>query len=268
MRFLRIDLCRGEEGGSIDVRLDLQEADMQSSRFNELPGNALLAERQMLFRNIREKAGHGVAQAEPQLRFRFLTISRKQGSLGDEIACELAARLAWHLFDREIVDHIARNSHIHQSLVQQLDEKSQSLLHDTVRRILTMAEGHSFGVEDYRSALFKTLAYLAAGGDAVLVGRGANFALQGEDGGLHIRVVASPELCAERLSRQMQVTTAEARRLVHEADRERHHFVRTHFHQDIEDSRFYHLLFNTDSLTIPDVVEAILAIIRLPAIKS
>ena len=40
--------------------------------------------------------------------FRFLTIGRDEGSLENEISQELALRLGWHVFDREIVACIAK----------------------------------------------------------------------------------------------------------------------------------------------------------------
>ena len=107
--------------------------------------------------------------------FRFLTIARDEGSLGNEIAQELARRLGWHVFDKEIVTYIAKNSHVRERLVRQLDQKSQGLIEDAISRFLRMPEYASFGTDDYREALLETLVSLATHGSAIIVGRGANF---------------------------------------------------------------------------------------------
>ncbi len=226
---------------------------------------AHLADRQMRFREIREQVTATRPAQGTTPRFRFITISRELGSYGTLIAEDLATQLAWHMFDREIVDHIAKDQNVRQSLVEQLDEHAQDLLHDTVRRFLTMVEGNSFGVEEYRMGLLKTMAYLAAKGNAILVGRGANFALHEAKNGLHIRIVASSEVRVERISRLMQLSLQDARKRVQEADRERASFVRTCYRQDISDGSFYDLVFNTDSLSIEAVVSSILAIVQTVA---
>jgi cytidylate kinase len=237
---------------------------MQPTTSGETYGSAQLVERQMLFRQVRDMAVHKSPTEKPFRCFNFITISRRNGSLGDAIAQEVAGNLGWRVCDREIVDNIAQNSHVRQSLVQELDEKSQNIIHDTVQRFLRMAEGGSFGVEEYHEALLKTLAYLAARGESIIVGRGSNFALHDNRAGLHVRVTASPEVCAQRLSKRWSVSVDDARRRLQDLDTERRNFIRHHFKQDIDDPRSYDLVFNTDRTTIRQVVSAILAVVGMP----
>lgn len=220
-----------------------------------------LVERQMLLSRVREKGDRPAVASPPALRHRFVTIARTVGSLGDEVAAALAASLRWHLYDREIVDAIARDSHVRQELVEDLDERSQSLIHDTVARLLFMAEGISFGNEEYHEALLRTLALLAAHGNAVIVGRGSAHALQGESG-LHLRFVASPEVRIRRLAKQFLISAQEARRRMEKIDAERRSFVQHHFRQNVDDMRAYDAVFNTDHMSVEQVVQAILGIIQ------
>ena len=234
---------------------------MPQTKSGEHYESAHLIERQMLFHEARDRAtreGRGPARGA---RYRFITISRRIGSLGGEIAQAVAGHTGWRTFDREIVDHIAQSAHVRQRLVEQLDEKAQNLIHETVRRVLRMAEGGSFGLEEYHEGLLRTLAGLAAHGEAILVGRGANFALRGHVEGLHVRVVSSDEVRVQRLCGRWQLPTAEALRRMHEVDAERAGFIRHHFKQDIDDPRFYDLILNTDCITPPHAALAILALI-------
>jgi cytidylate kinase len=220
-----------------------------------------LVERQMLLSQVRDRAGSLPAESAPAHGHRFITIARAVGSLGDEVAAELAARLHWHVFDREIVDTIAQNSRVRQDLVRDLDERSQSLIHDTVARLLLMAAGISFGNEEYHQSLLKSLALLAARGKAIIVGRGSAYALQGEPG-LHLRFVASPEIRMRRLVEQWRVAPEAARRRMEQIDAERHNFVHNHFRQSLDDLRFYDAVFNTDRQTVEQVADAVMGMVK------
>ena len=226
-------------------------------------GAAHLVERQMLLHEARDKAARASPTEKPDLHYRFITLSRDIGSLGDTIARDLAQRLGWAVVDREIVDHIARDSHVRQGLVHQLDERTQSLVHETIQRFLRMAEGGSFGVAEYRESLLKTMAYLSARGEAILVGRGANFALRGEGKGLHVRIVASPGVRAQRLSLRWHVSPAEAHWRMEELDTERRSFIRHLYRKNIDDPCFYDLVFCTDYSLPAQVVEAILSVMGI-----
>lgn len=230
------------------------------SASGNLRGTERMIERQMLLWQARHRAEREKPAAEVVPRFRFITISRGDGTLGDEVARELAKRLGWHVFNSEIVNFIAENSHVRESLVRQLDERSQGLITDGIMRLLRMPEWKSFGSDEYHEALLKTLAYLSTQGEAILVGRGANFALRREDHGLHIRTVASQEVRMRRLSQSWHVAPELARRCMLAGDEERRHFVRHHFRQDLDDLTYYDMVFNTDHMTIDDVAGSVLAV--------
>jgi hypothetical protein len=231
-------------------------------------GAMQIIERDMALWNARLRAAAERPAVETGAQYRFLTISRKIGSLGDALADELSEALGWTVFDREIVAEIARNSHVRDYVVQQLDERGESLLQDTLQRLLWLAEEGSFGLEEYHEALLKTFGYLAKQGRAIIVGRGANFALRGEQGGLHIRVVASEETRARRLAARWDVAEQEARTRMKARDSERRQFIRQHFKQDIENVRFYDAVFNTDWLTTGQVVSCIASMTGSTPVKQ
>jgi cytidylate kinase len=247
----------------IKTATGLKEDPMDTTRSGQHYGTAHMIERQMLLHYARARAGVESPSEKLPLAYRFITISRDLGSLGDEIAQELAGHLGWRVFDKEILDYISQNSHVRQSLVQQLDEKVQNMVHESVQRLLRMAEGGSFGIDEYHEALLKTLAFLAAQGESIVVGRGANFALRG-DPGLHVRIVASAEIRAERLSQRWNVSLEEASLRMREFDAERKNFIRRHFKHDLNDLRYYDLIFNTDHLPPQTVVASILGMLSTP----
>jgi cytidylate kinase len=227
---------------------------------DESPAAMHLIERQMLLSRVRDQKSPRPAALEPVSPYRFISIARDVGALGDAVASELAQHLHWHVFDKEIVNSIAQDSRVRQDLVRDLDERSQSLIHDTVQRLLLMAEGISFGNEEYHEALLKTLAYIAARGQAIIVGRGSAYALHGEPG-LHLRIVASQVTRAERLAQRWLVSPDEARRRMQQIDAERRSFIHRHFRQDLDDPRFYDAVFHTDRLSVEQIVHAVMGMI-------
>ncbi len=234
---------------------------MQQSQSGQPYGAAHIIERQMLLHDALDKAIQPRSVVHPNLRYSFITLSREKGSLGDTISQELAARLGWSVYDKEIVEYISRNSHVRQHLVQQLDEKARNLVHETIQRFLRMAEGGSFGIAEYRESLLKTLAYIATRGEAIVVGRGANFALRNESGGLHVRVVASPQIRCERLCLRWHVPPEEARWRMEEMDLEKRSFIRHHFRQNLDDPCAYDLAFSTDRLSPAQIVDSVMAVV-------
>ncbi len=221
-------------------------------------GTEHIIERRMRLWQARRKAAGERPKAEPDGGIRFITLTHGEGTLGDEIAAQLADRLGWHVFDKEIVNYIAEHSHVREDLVRQLDERSQGLMHETIMRLLRMTEWGSFGCDEYYEALLKSLAFLAAQGQCVLVGRGSNFVLRAEKHGLHIRTFASPEVRAERLGLCWHVAPELARRCMLAGDEARRNFVRHHFKHDIDDLRFYDQVINTDHLSVKQAVESIM----------
>jgi hypothetical protein len=224
-----------------------------------------ITDRQMRLWN----AIHTVEREKTAL-YKFLTISRDEGSLGNEIAHELSDALGWRLYDKEIVNFISDNNHVRESMVQELDEKSQSLMHETILRLLRMTETVPFGSEEYHEALLKTLAAIAAQGQAIMMGRGANFALSRVEHGLHLRITASLELRVERTIKKLQLKPEEARRHLHEIDSERKSFIRHHFRRDIDDLHFYDFVINTDHISAQQAVFSIISLIypKVAGIKT
>jgi len=218
---------------------------------------ARISERQMRLRNALQRA----EQVEESVCC-FLTITRDEGTLGDEIARELAQRLGWRVYDKEIVDDIANNNHVREEMVRRLDEKAQGVIYDTIFRLLRMPEGTPFGEMEYHESLINTLAAIAVHGKAVLVGRGANFALRWSDHGLHIRTTGSSEVRIQRLSKTWNVSREAARHRMMVIDADRRAFVRQHYKQDFDDLRFYNIVFNTDHLTVGQAVNSVLSLLK------
>ena len=55
-----------------------------------------------------------------------LLVSRQRGSLGGSVGRLVGERMGWHVFDREIVDEIAKVAHVRQQLIESVDEETRA----------------------------------------------------------------------------------------------------------------------------------------------
>ncbi len=104
---------------------------------------------------------------------------------------------------------------------------------------------------------------IAASGNVVIAGRGANVILRDLPGALHVGLVSRH---AERLMRIMEregLNAIEAERHVIENDRARLAYYRRFFNVDPEDPQYYHLVLNTDLLHIDHTADVVVETARL-----
>lgn len=236
---------------------------MQHLGFNGSDVETHLVEKQLRLWQARCRAANEKADTGPD--FRFLTVANDEGSMGSEVILELSRRLGWHVFDEEIIHYIAQNGHVSEKLVRQLDQKSQGGIQETIERFLKTIETDSFGGDEYHEGLLTALMCLAKHGAAILVGRGANFALCNEKHGLKVRLTASPEVRIQRLAGLWKVTEDEARHRMEMNDGEKRKFIRHYYYRDYDDMRFYDVMFNTDRASADRIASSIQAFMNHPA---
>jgi cytidylate kinase len=219
-----------------------------------------IIERQMRLRNALYRMEH-----HKNAPHRFLTISREEGTPAGEILSALAQQLRWRIYDKEIVNRIAGDSRVREELVNKLDERSflthDSIL-DTILNLIKLPESTPFDAKQYHESLLKTLVTIAAHGDAIIVGRGANFVLRWFAYGFHVRLTGTLEMRIQSLSNAWEISPDIARQRLLMIDSERRTFIRQHFQEDLDDSRFYTVVFNTDKLSSRQIVSSILSLLN------
>jgi len=202
-----------------------------------------LIDRQLTRRQVFERAPKSTqpaAEEKPPL-LRVITISRETGSGGRTLAARLAKRLDFELIDRQIVDKLSHDTGARERLIASLDERTRSAVGLWVEGILT---GRYIDQSEYANALCRSITTLAEHGDSVIIGRGANVIL-GPRGGLHVRVIAPPEVRVQNLMRHMAMAPREAREHIDLCDEERRRFYAEVLNADIENPNDYHLVINT-----------------------
>jgi cytidylate kinase len=193
------------------------------------------------------------SSAEPVSRFRNVCISRESGAGGGTIARLVAERLSWKTYDREILEIIAQRMEVSHDIVLALDELAPGIVQDW---LLPLREEHYAPQEAYLDHLAKLVSAIGAAGEAVIVGRGANFMLPREEI-LAVRVIAPLRVRAQRLSEKMGVSVRTARRAARDLDYRRLRFARAMYRVDASDPHHYDMVLDSASLGLAISAEVI-----------
>lgn len=180
-----------------------------------------------------------------------ITISRSMGSGGRIVAGKVAEDLGFSLWDKELLDTIARGAAVSRRVVEAFDEK-------TVSEIVLLAHA-AFGNRQmgdfvYGRHLARAVAEIASLGNAVILGRGANFLLPNA---LHVRIDASLERRIENMMNYESIDRRSAEARLRKSDKERARFVMRVFGKErVQDFR-YDVAICMDKFTPDEAAEII-----------
>ena len=122
----------------------------------------------------------------------IITIGREHGSGGHEIARALGEALGYACYDKEIVDRAAENSHFSREVLASFDEKRVSPYVIPAPNYVGMGESFRLNMQ-VASAQFDAIRELAEKGNAIFVGRCADYVLRSREGVLRVFIQAGEE---------------------------------------------------------------------------
>lgn len=196
-----------------------------------------------------------------------ITIGRQYGSGGAEIGNQLAEKLGISFYDKNILRINADESGIKESYFHLADEKAGSrLLYRIVQGLRPEKASPSFG-SDLTSAdnLFRfqseVIKKLAEAESCVIIGRCADYILEGTDDLVRIHLNADLESRKERIKERNPEET-DVLRAIRKVDRERNDYYRYYTGRDWANSENYDLVINTTKPGISGTVSIILAYLR------
>ena len=186
-----------------------------------------------------------------------ITISSEPGSGGRVIAQGLAKRLGIDLFDRNIVKEIAGSAHISGAVIETMEKDRLSGIKDFIS---SLVNDRYLWPGVYLDHLMKVVAAIASHGNAIIVGRGANFLIPAEDR-LSIRVISPLDTRVNNVSKEFGVTREEAKRRVINRENRRSAFIRQSFNADVANPRNYDLVVNTQKLDMDASLGAVIGMV-------
>lgn len=188
----------------------------------------------------------------------YITISREYGSGGTELSHLLAEKFGWRVFDREIIEAIAGRTHAREELVARFDEHRQNAMDTYLRNLFT---GQRFDNTQYLYHLSQVLLSLAHNGNAVILGRGANFVLPPE-AGLRVRVTAPLALRCVRVMHELSCDEKKALQEINRRDKERKDFLQRQFHVPADDACAYDVTINTAQIEMTAAADLLIRLVE------
>jgi cytidylate kinase len=183
---------------------------------------------------------------------KWITVSRKMGTNGSEVARKVASELGYRFYDTPAINRKAEELGFLES-VREIDDKTPSIFQRLFSRRPMI----------YLERLYSVLYELAKEGDAVFLGRGSHLLLRDFTGALHVRVTASPATCLRTLM-ALGLNQDAAARAIKRTDDERSAFVKFAFGVDWEDPTRYDLVLNMDKLSVQMAVTTVVQLVRSP----
>jgi CMP/dCMP kinase len=205
-----------------------------------------------------------------------VTISRQFGAGGSSVAALVAAELHAEVVDKGLIEEVARRLGLSANDVAAEDERARPLLERLVRSFSSLEPAMGAGWSPpYPDPLFdprkeiielteQVLGEVAAGGNVVLVGRGAGFCLRDRPNVFRVFLRAPEDVRAKVIMERLGVDEHQARRAMHETDANRAAYIKQLYKHDWCDPDSYDLVINTGRLSYQTAADLILRGVREP----
>jgi cytidylate kinase len=208
-----------------------------------------------------------------------ITIGRQYGAGGETIGAMVAARLEAELVDRKIFEEVARRLELPPQEVEKHEESPGTFLNRLLQALGSASVEFAAPPEaaawtppysdpsfDTRRAVLdmtqEIVREAARTGNAVIVGRGAAYVLQGDPMVLHVFVRASETSRVAHIRELQGLDEEEARRRVKRTDANRAAYIRQVYNHDWLHPAHYHMVLDSGRLGYQRSADAIVAVAR------
>ncbi len=180
-----------------------------------------------------------------------VVISREVGSGGRFIATELAKQLGFKLYDKSIVDIIAKEGGVPAEFVNKLDEHAT----DSLSLFgVGLISGPFLSAGEFGILLKKTINDLLEGGSVVIVGRGSAFMAKPRMA-FRVRVIAPLAMRVRNLAAYLKCDEAHAAREMQKLETDRDRFHKQLFGSTELQAETYDISINTATISIEDAAK-------------
>ncbi len=216
------------------------------------------ADAQVRFWNLLARATQPTALAHPKIG-PFLTVSRQAGSGGAEVARRVGLQLGWAVYDRELVESLARRLELEPSMLDLIDETRSTWFKDT---LLNLLNSRLIFQDSYVSMVGEVMLLAAIEGRSVFVGRAGHLLLPSEPG-LRVRVIAPRDMRLARFCTMESIDPDEGAARLERLDRSRADFIHRHFHHQPDDPSLYDMVVDAGSFGIDGAVKLVIRALEI-----
>jgi cytidylate kinase len=190
-----------------------------------------------------------------------ITISRRFGCEGYPLSEQLKSLLeartgeTWNIYDKALLELVSQDENLSMQVLSDLGNPSSS------------ADSIGFLVPGYlrQSEVFKHIPKyilrIAQVGNAIIVGRGGAVITQKLDNCYHFRLEADLGFRVATIARRMEISEAEARRLVKDNEKTREKFLEDCLRASLTDATIYDAVFNNARHSVAEIAHGIAAFV-------
>lgn len=182
-----------------------------------------------------------------------ITISREFGALGATLAGFMGEKIGFKVWDQNILGEMAEQLGSNEKTIEELDENHRELIEDMVAGFMKNLNTNV----SYLRSLNKVVKTIETRGNAIIVGRGANYICK-QPGSLHVRVVSPLEQRIVDYAKRKGIDRDESQSIIERTDAERAAFVQYYFKKDVTKSSDYDLILNSATYSLEEMMTIIL----------
>ena len=191
-----------------------------------------------------------------------ITLGRQFGSLGRAIAHETADLLSIQYYDRDIVEEVAKRMKQPVKVISQVEEEAKSRFGVFGKMLFPLGDGtrelqdRTFFVQEC------VLRDFADRGPCILVGRCADYVLQGRENLLRVFIYAPKEARIRNCVEQLHMDREQAYKMCADVDRARARYHERYAGYPVMDPEHFDVMMNSDLLGVSGTAAALADLAR------
>lgn len=197
-----------------------------------------------------------------------ITIGRQFGSAGREIGEKVAAYFGIKCYDKELLTRAAKESGFCEEMIQNHDERpTNSFLYNLVMDTYSFGYNASSFVDMPIShkvflAQFDTIKKIANEESCVIVGRCADYALEGYENCIHLFIYGDEKTKVKRIMEKYDLSEAKALDMIVKKDKQRQSYYNYYSSKKWGRADSYDLCINSSVLGVDGTVKLIIQYIE------
>lgn len=187
---------------------------------------------------------------------KVITISREFGSGGRAVGIALAKKLNIPFYDKELVTLAGKSNGLSEKILSQHEESFSSLQSFAGIGVGLFANYQESISDQIHKAQCKVIQALAAKGSCIIVGRCADYVLEGRSINVFVYADLSARI-ARKCSIAMDEHPSDMEKHILSIDKKRKKYYEYYTDKKWGDPASYHLCFNTAPLSVDDCADII-----------
>lgn len=188
-----------------------------------------------------------------------LTITREFGSLGRSIAKDLAENLGVELYDRDIVEEVARQLNMPVSAISNEEERSK---HSFFARMFPLGTDEEYMQDIIFDTQKNIILDLASKSSCILVGRCSDYLLEHHKNNINIFIYAPYEKRLENCINILGMSKSEAKKMIASVDKARNTYHKKYAGYLPNDVKHKNLMIDSSILGVKGTSQLIAQMVR------